>query len=56
MNEITDKCVVSRLRTLAYNTKFTVENLLEMYALLERDIEKLENVVGYLDKIGYERK
>lgn len=51
MNEITDICVVSRIRTLAYNTKFTVDNLLEMYALLERDIDKLEKIVEYLDKV-----
>lgn len=52
MNEITDKCVVSRIRTLAYTSKFTVENLLEMYALVERDIDKLESIVGYLDRIN----
>lgn len=49
MNQITDICVVERIRTLAYNSKFTIDQLLTMYRILERDIEKLEKIVEYLD-------
>ena len=46
---ITNKSVVEILRTLAYNTKFNMDQLIHLYSLVNMDIKMLEKIVEYLN-------